>query len=304
MAPDASNVQPVAMDGVQITITPQMAAQLGNPGLANQKVTAKVGQELTSMISQANKQYTTGTEVGRSNLITGQDTNLGPPAVNARPVEVMGPNGLPVYQSAGTAIAQGSTPATLSDVTKLTGQAATFANFRSNMKTVRSLLPAIDAPGATARISAAMAQPEGSLRQWIQGQLATGNLKPNEYDLINSIATLREDSFALRQFFGNSPMRSDNQVKIMLNQIPSVADFATGDSQFVARKLDNFERSVHTIEAKYGPLTSLINNPPRPTPNAAHSPQGAGGGAGAGSGQQPDFIMQGGRLVPATPGGQ
>lgn len=309
LAPDASNVKPLngSTEEVDITITPAMAQNLGQPELSGKIVSAKVGAQLTSMISSATRITPTGTGVRDENLITGSVRNIGPPVSQGAPVSVLGPGGVPQLTTGASAIATGATPGRLSDTEKLTGQAASFSNFHSNAETLKSTLPALDQPGAASRISAAMAQlerihvgiPGGiasggippEFSQWLQGQLVTSNLKPDEYALVNALATMREDIFNLRQFFGNSPIRSNQQVQLMLNQLPGVQDLATGSSAMVKAKIENFERSVKSVESNYGPLMNILKNPQYQGPAKAPAPATP-------AGAEPDFIMQGGRMVP------
>lgn len=251
--------------GISFTITPALAAGLGQPDLEGKVVSAKVGKELADTLSAVTKTTQTAEGVRSDNLITGGTTRLGTPAavaaVNARPTDVITPGGVPQVVTAQTAIDQHMVPGNLASASKLAGEAATFANFHSNANRVKELLPVIAQPGASERIAAAMGQPSSTLGQYIQGQLATGNLTQPEYDLVNALGTFREDSFNLRQFFGNAPIRSDKMVQLMMNQIPSVADLTTGDPAKVATKIANFERSVHAVEAQYGPLTDILKDP-------------------------------------------
>lgn len=258
-------IRPITATGdeVQITIPDHMAQSLGQPGLAGRTVGMKIGSQLASMATNAIKTTSTAKGVLSRNMLTGNVENLGPPpgvgSAGARYVQVIGPNGTPILMQAAEAAQTGATPGTLSDVQKLTGQAATFANLHSNVNEVSRLAEVVK-PGRTTIIVAAMAQPPSQIAAYLQGAFAKGELTSDEYRFINALAVLREDMFNLRQFFP-APMRSDKQVQIMLNQVPDMTDIATGDPAKIREKLDNWMRSVAAVEAKFGPLQSILNRP-------------------------------------------
>lgn len=259
-------------DQVQITIPKQMAETLGQPGLAGQTVGLKIGSQLAQMAVSAIHTTATGKGVISRNLLTGEKENMGPPAgvagAGARFISVIGPDGLPHMQQVAEAAEQGSVPGTLSDVNKLTGQSASFANLHSNVNEVMRLADVVK-PGRTTVIASAMAQPPTQMAAYLQGAISKGELSQEEYAFINALGTLREDMFNMRQFFGNSPIRSDRQVGLMLNQVPDISDIATGSPDAIRAKLNNWMRAVGAVEAKYGPLMSIIGgsaNKPGGTP--------------------------------------
>jgi hypothetical protein len=61
---------------------------------------------------------------------------------------------------------------------------------------------------------------------------------------VQEVRNLREDQFTLRKYLGNSPVRSDKQVNIMLSQSVG-ADAADGKD--VNRMLDSFEPAVRQL---------------------------------------------------------
>lgn len=275
---------------MQVTIPDELARQIGQPELAGKQFGFKVGAELARMATSAVKTYNTGEGVLSRNILTGETTKIGSsPATayaGARLVSVINPaTGLPQLMPAGEAAATGATPGGLSDIEKLTGTAATFSNLHSNVNEVSRLADVVK-PGRTTIIASAMATPPTQLRSYLQGALAKQELTPDEYKFINALATLREDITGTRAFFANSPMRSDKQVALMMNQIPDISDIATGSPAMIRAKLDNWMRSIAAVEVKYGPLLSLINNRGAAATGTGTT-TGVSGGAAGGPGAAP-----------------
>lgn len=126
---------------------------------------------------------------------------------------------------------------------ELVGADNTASLMYDRIQKLRQLSSVVDNPTNRMAISGLLNASDGTFASFLKGTVRN-HLDPQVLDYVQELRNLREDQFALRKYLGNSPVRSDKQVGIMLSQ--SVGTDA-GSSADVHRMLDVFEPAVKKL---------------------------------------------------------
>lgn len=121
----------------------------------------------------------------------------------------------------------------------------------------------LDDPKNIPAIMAGMSNPEGWIGNVAKG-LAMKNTPPAVKNYIVGLRQLQEDIFALRPFLGNSPVRSDKQVDLLLAQVPNKS---TLDSDTAKRQLEAYRITINEFKKQMAdfkkrgetPVVNLFN---------------------------------------------
>lgn len=134
-------------------------------------------------------------------------------------------------------------PSNEQERSELVGADNTASLMYDRIQKLRKLSPVVDNPTNRMAIAGLLNASDGAFGSFLKGTVRN-HLDPQVLDYVQELRNLREDQFALRKYLGNSPVRSDKQVGIMLSQ--SVGTDA-GSSQDVNRMLDVFEPAVKKL---------------------------------------------------------
>ena len=125
----------------------------------------------------------------------------------------------------------------------LVGADNTAQLMKARIDNLRALAPVVDSAKNRVAIAGLLNAGDGVFSNFVKGA-ARNMVDPRVLDYVQELRNLREDQFALRKYLGNSPVRSDKQVAIMLAQ--SVGADA-GSGKDVIRMLNAFEPAVNRL---------------------------------------------------------
>jgi hypothetical protein len=104
---------------------------------------------------------------------------------------------------------------------KSQANAAQFNDVHGSLDNLDNAARALTAAGEkpdSAAVAAALAQPKGTVDQWIQGQVAKGNLSPVQRDYVTTIVAAHENIQGLRKSAGGTA--TDSSVDRLIQMLP------------------------------------------------------------------------------------
>jgi len=110
-------------------------------------------------------------------------------------------------------------------------------------------------------VAAALAQPNGTAQQWLQGQVAKSNLTPEQRDYVTNLVAAHENIQALRQSAGGGV--SDTQVQRLVEMLPNAS---SPDLDYILRQTGQIRQTASRL-AEGVPQTKgghSVKNPATP----------------------------------------
>lgn len=102
-------------------------------------------------------------------------------------------------------------------------------------------------------MAAAVADPQSPEGKWLQGKLATGQLKPAELNFVNVTRNTRQALAAFRVSLSQGGA-TDAQIGLLLRELPDETTIATGNPDIIRSQVNSFRENVKPILDVYGQL--------------------------------------------------
>lgn len=269
---DDGSLKPMSVQGQQqVQIDKATAQGLGQPQLEGQSVPLDKFVEYTKAAGIKTQDFGALGEVSADRF--GNINNRIGPSPSLSKAELFAQSRLQIGADPTTgqvrfltpqeAASGNYTPVSRLNDEKLTGTASIFDELNQNISQVKQNLQSI-APGTKipAPIIAMAMQPKESMMGQLFNSAVLSNLSPDQQNLIFAVRNLREMGLKSRALGALTPLRSDKQTQLLLNQLPSPETIASGDPDVVQRQLQSFEGPINAIGARYKTLLSSVGQSP------------------------------------------
>jgi hypothetical protein len=128
---------------------------------------------------------------------------------------------------------------------KSQANAAQFNDVNGALDHLESSAKALAAKGEkpnSALISSALAQPKGTVGQWIQGEVSKGNLSPEQRDYVTNLVAAHENIQGLRKSAGGTA--TDSSVDRLIQMLPNAS---TPDLDYFLRQTGQIRQTAERI---------------------------------------------------------